>query len=517
MKDWRTNTKIYQINTWVWLNTLSAQTGRPIHLGTVPDAEIARLATLGFDAIWLMGVWHRSPATRSSALQYKHEYRDALPDITDEDIVGSAYSIGAYEVEGALGGRAGLAKFRARMRQHGVRLILDFVPNHTSADHPWLASQPDAYVTAPTDAGAHPPDGFFRATRAGGQPYFVAHGRDPYFPPWIDTAQLNAFSPAYRALATETLLDIASQCDGVRCDMAMLLMNEVFQRVWGWRVGPAPKTEYWLDVIPRIRAEHPEFFFMAEVYWGLEGALQAQGFDYTYDKSLYDHLVHGDIEAVRSRLGDPPARQAHGLRFIENHDEPRAAVAFGGIERTRPAAVLIGTLPGAVLYHDGQFIARRAKLPVQIRRQPLEKRNRALEVFYTRLLAEISEPVYREGEWQLLESQGAYVQCDRCASLLVYRWRSADDYRVVAVNLTAQWVMGLVPILDFPDLARHRWQVYDALHDRYAVYDGATVAERGLYIELDPFGASILRFSRLQTGMGRGRQEIQVVRYPPDA
>ena len=119
----------------------------------------------------------------------------------------------------------------------------------------------------------------------------LANGRDPYFPAWPDVVQLNAFAEELRGAATDVLTGIAEQCDGVRCDMAMLMMNDVFARTWGGRVGPAPQTDYWPEVIGRVRESHPGFLFLAEAYWDLEWDLQQQGFDYCYDKRLYDRLL----------------------------------------------------------------------------------------------------------------------------------------------------------------------------------------------------------------------------------
>ena len=134
-----------------------------------------------------------------------------------------------------------------------------------------------------------------RSCDAGGG--VLANGRDPYFAAWPDVVQLNAFSPDLRAAVIATLSSIGEQCDGVRCDMAMLMMNDTFERTWGERAGPRPEADYWPTVIPAVKTTHPEFVFMAEAYWDLEWALLEQGFDYCYDKRLYDRLVHDGAES----------------------------------------------------------------------------------------------------------------------------------------------------------------------------------------------------------------------------
>ena len=235
---WRANPKIYEINTWVWLNHLSRKCKRDITLANVPENELAELAEWRFDAVWLMGVWHRGQATRISALNYLHEYRHALPDVSETDVPGSAYAICDYQVEEQLGGREGLALFRERLRAHDLKLILDFVPNHVATDHRWINEHPEYFVCGnPVDL-KEIPESFFSVAKGDGDELVIAHGRDPYFPAWIDTAQLNAFHPGLRhAIDRYTVIDIGSQCDGLRCDMAMLPTNAIFSRTWGDRAG----------------------------------------------------------------------------------------------------------------------------------------------------------------------------------------------------------------------------------------------------------------------------------------
>ena len=110
--------------------------------------------------------------------------------------------------------------------------------------------------------------------------------------------QVNAFEPSFRPAVIELLLGVADQCDGLRCDMAMLLINNIFARTWGDRAGQMPATEYWSDVITAIKQRHPHFVFIAEAYWDLEWELQQQGFDYCYDKRLYDRLELEESQAV---------------------------------------------------------------------------------------------------------------------------------------------------------------------------------------------------------------------------
>ena len=267
---------IYEINTIAWLSGLSRRAGVPVTLATVPDAEWEAIAALGAHAVWLMGVWERSPAGLAVALAHaglQQEFRRALPDLTPDDIAASPYCVRRYVADGRFGGFAGLAIARKQLASRGVGLVLDFVPNHLARDHPWVETHPERFIHGTPADLARDPDAFFQAG-----PHVIACGKDPYFPPWSDVAQVNAFSPGLRMGTVDALRDIASQCDGVRCDMAMLLMTDVFARTWGDRAGTAPGDDFWPGVISRVLAQAPHFTFIAEAYWIASGRCSSRAF-----------------------------------------------------------------------------------------------------------------------------------------------------------------------------------------------------------------------------------------------
>ena len=315
-----------------------------------------------------------------------------------------------------------------RSRFAGSALILDYVPNHVAPDHPWVAEHPECFLAGSEDELAEHPEAFVRT--AGG---IYANGRDPYFPAWPDVVQLNAFSPALRDLVAEMLIAVGRQCDGLRCDMAMLMTNDVFTRTWGSRAGPAPGEDFWPTLIPRVKQAHPDLLFIAEAYWDMEWTLQQQGFDLCYDKRLYDRLVHESPDSVRTHLLADPAYQERLLRFIENHDEPRAAATFPPA-KARAAAVVFSTLEGARLYHDGQLEGRRIHIPVFLGRGPDEPVDTDLRSFYERLLAAVSDADLRDGDWQQCECLG-WPDNDSYRQLVSWCWSSDGSRNLVVVNL----------------------------------------------------------------------------------
>jgi hypothetical protein len=482
-------TVIYELNTLVWLGELSKRYGRRVTLGNVPGEVWDEVARPGVDTVWLMGVWERSPAGLTIALRDDRllaSFREALPDLTPADIAGSPYCVRNYVVDESLGGPEGLATARAELAARGVRLILDYVPNHVAPDHPWLTERPGCLVRGTPDDLARTPEAFLEAD---GQVY--ARGRDPYFPPWPDVAQLNAFSDDLRAAAVDTLAAIGDQADGVRCDMAMLLMNDVFAKTWGSLAGAAPSEDFWRYVIPRVRERHPDILFVAEAYWDLEWPLQQQGFDYCYDKRLYDRLVHEDAGSVRAHLGADLGYQRQLVRFLENHDEPRAAATLPD-GRERAAAVAVATLPGATLWHEGQFEGRRVRPPVFLSRRPQEPADASLRDFYDRLVTAVA-PV-REGDWQLLTCTG-WPDNDTHDNLLAWSWTGGQERYLVVINYSDGPAQGRVP-LPWTDLHGQSCELTELLAENTYERDGDELFDPGLFVALDAWHWHLLSLSR---------------------
>jgi hypothetical protein len=496
MKSWPQYPVIYEINTWVWLNELSRKYGRPITLATVPAEQWSRLSSFGFDAIWLMGVWERSPAgiaiaNRNTGLLA--DFRRALPDFRPEDNVGSPYCIRRYVADEHLGGPEGLKAARRELARRGLKLIVDFVPNHVAPDHPWVLSHPEYFIQGTEEDLRREPASF---AQVGGR--VLACGRDPYFPAWPDVLQLNAFQPGLRQAVIGTLAEIADQSDGVRCDMAMLFLNSIFERTWGPRAGPQPATEYWQDVIGAVRRTHPDFLFVAEAYWDREWELQQQGFDYCYDKRLYDRLEHDTARSVELHLGADPAYQDKLVRFIENHDEPRAASIFSPAQE-RAAAVTITTLPGARLFHEGQFEGRKIKLPVFLGRRPAEPVDADLQAFYETLLNADFLEALREGNWQLCGRTG-WPDNASFLNLVAWSWHSAEEHRLIVVNLSNAPAQGMVR-LPWEDLPGSRWRVTDLFAGQVYEHGGDEIYYPGLYVDLPPWGFHILTAVALERVM----------------
>ncbi len=471
---------LYQVNTRAWLNGGT--------LDQVADADLDRIAAQGFDWVWFLGVWQTGEKGREAALAdpaLMAEYRRALADFQERDVCGSCFSISAYTVDRSLGGDAALARLRERLHQRGLRLMVDLVPNHTALDHHWVGEHPEFYVRGTESDLNRSPHNYCRVDLPGGGQTILAHGRDPYFPGWQDTLQLNYAEQAMQEAMSAEVVKIAERADGVRCDMAMLILPEVFERTWGLRSWP-----FWPDAIARVRVHRPEFTFLAEVYWDLEWELQQQGFDYTYDKRLYDRLRQGQARPVRDHLRADPAFQCRSARFLENHDEPRAAATFPG-EMHRAAAVLAFLSPGLRFFHQGQLEGRRIRVPVQLCRAPVEAVDRDIEAFYESLLRCLRDPVVREGDWKLVECVQAWEGNGSWDGFIAFGWRGAGErLLLIAVNYAANRGQCRVR-LPFAEIRGKQVRLQDLFSPATYEHDGGELLDSGLYLDLEPWGFNV--------------------------
>ena len=483
-----------QINTRVWLYELGLRLGHPATLADVDDAVFDRLAAERFDWIWLLGIWQTGQAGREVSRtrpEWQLEYREVLPDFTAADVGGSPFAVTEYVVNRDFGGPRALEGFRKRLAERGIKLMLDFVPNHTALDHPWVRSHPEFYIAGSEEDLAREPQNYRRVATGRG-PCVLAHGRDPYFPGWPDTLQINYRDVGLRQGMLDVLDTIADQCDGVRCDMAMLLLPDVIARTWGDRARPAGgkapiDDPFWPGAIEHVRRRRPDFVFMAEAYWDLEWTLQQQGFDYTYDKRLYDRLRAQDAGAVRGHLLADLDYQRHSVRFLENHDEPRAAAVFPP-DVHRAAAVVTFLVPGLRFIHEGQALGRRFRASNHLRRRAPEPVDRDLQSFYERLFACLQRTDVRGGEWRLLDCESAWDDNPTWRRFIAFSWEAPGRRLLVAVNYGPTQAQCYVR-LPWTDLDGHPVVFQDLLIPaiRYE-RAGADLTRRGLYLDVAAWG-----------------------------
>lgn len=478
---------LYQINTRVWLTELSHTLGRRATLDDIPDAALDEFARQGFDWIWLLSVWQTGPFAQAISRKnagWRHEFDQTLPDLTDDDIAGSGFAITSYTVHTDLGGDAALARLRERLKKRGLKLMLDFVPNHMAPDHPWVEQHPDYFIGGSEIDLVRTPQNFFRVPTKSGSRLF-AHGRDPYFDGWPDTIQLNYGNPELQKAMIGELTRIAGQCDGVRCDMAMLVLPDVFERTWGIRA-----ELFWPKATESVRRAHPNFQFMAEVYWDLEWTMQHQGFDYAYDKRLYDRLREHHARPVREHFHAGLDYQDKLARFLENHDEPRTAATFSR-DVHEAAAVITFLSPGLRFFHQGQFEGRLKRISPHLVRAPAEPIDTELAEFYARLLTALRQPAVRDGNWLLVECRPAWDGNPTHDCFIAFAWEKSPTERVIAAVNYSEHQSQTKLRLPFAIESNKTYRFQDLLHNASYDRSGADLSTSGLFVDLPAWGSHV--------------------------
>lgn len=483
---------LYQINTRVWLTALSQDLGRPATLDDIPDTTLDRLGEMKLDWVWLLSVWCTGELGRKISLEhpdFRRDFKETLPDLCDDDIGGSGFSIAGYTVHPSLGGDDALKRLRSRLEKRGLKLMLDFVPNHIGPDHPWIKEHPDYFVSGTTRDLESSPENY-TLVKHGDTETVLAYGRDPYFAGWPDTIQLDYSHAATTEAMLQELLRIADQCDGVRCDMAMLILPEVFEKTWGRQA-----QSFWPMAIKAVREKKPHFTFMAEVYWDMEWTLHQLGFDYAYDKRLYDRLREGHTKAIREHYYAGLDYQNKLVRFLENHDEPRVAATFDQPSH-QAAAVITFLSPGLRFFHDGQFEGRTKRISPHLVRAPQEPHNDVTQHFYDMLLNALRKPVLRDGRWQMLHALPAWDGNESHEFYLAFAWQEAGGAEiVVCVNYSPTDAQCFVE-LPFADFAGRTIQLTDLMSEARYERDGDDLLSRGLYLDLHAWGYHVFEVHR---------------------
>ena len=482
----RTNPHVLEINARAWIEEIKRETGQYTTLAEVPEHFFADLKELGFDAIWLMGVWLESPASRDIARNepdINALLQKAAPGYSKDDIIGSQYSIYGYQVNPVFGGDEALLKFKKRLNDYGISLFLDFAGNHFAKDHPLTLTEPDLFIHSKKE----PADkNLFFQTKNGD---WLAHGRDPHYPPWTDTVQLNLFNPKTRALLMEKLLKLTDMCDGLRCDMVMLMLNKIFKGTWGQYVPEEmPHDEFWPGAIRQVKAKSPGFSFLAEVYWGLEWEVQESGFDYTYDKTLYDRLLMSTPQDIAGHLHAEHLYQKRSIRFISNHDEQAPITAFGRA-KSKAAAVAAATITGMRLFTMQQLRGDTVRLPIQYLPKNMTF-DKDIFAFYKRLLAIINHPCFHGGQWVVKHPRPVDEKDMSANNILAWEWTQFTTCKIVLVNYSDKPARCYLSIGKVP--AEETLLITEEFTNQSWRAPTATVKTKGLKLDFAPYECKIL-------------------------
>ncbi|MFA6978897.1 MAG: alpha-amylase family glycosyl hydrolase [Ignavibacteriaceae bacterium] len=489
------NPKLLEINVRLLVRRFDSE-GKKAMLADIPSSYWKNFADQGIEIIWLMGIWQTTDILidRCCFEEYLiQSYNRSLKDWQRKDVIGSPYAIDTYEVNRELGSKNDLLQLKKTLNELNIKLLLDFVPNHFSAETKLLKTHPDIFLETTEEVLSSDRHTFYRPIQ---QPHRIfAHGRDPFFPAWTDTIQLNYFNLKTREFLTSTLIEIAELCDGVRCDMAMLTLNNVFGNTWRGVINeylhPKPEDEFWKSAITEVKNDHPDFLFLAEAYWNLEWDLQQLGFDFTYDKRLLDRLKDGTPKNIHDHLRADISFQSKSARFTENHDEERAIHSLG-MEKSFAAAVIISTIPGMRFYFDGQTDGKKIKLPVQLGREPKESNNRTVAAFYHKLFQLTKNEIFSLGSWELKDTLPGWEKDRTYENLLTWNWTYNSLHCLVVVNYSNVSSQGRIKI--HPKDSEELIILTDLWDGEEYIRSANEVLYSGLFVGLNPYQIHLLQY-----------------------
>jgi len=475
---------IYEISTRPWLYELSKKYSKSItKLRDIPLQEFDTLKSSGIDYVWMMGVWQLGPYGLS--LDKQNDYSSVLPGYTEDDIIGSPYAITEYKCNSEIGSDDDLKWLKQQLNSKGLKLLLDFVPNHSACDAPTATSHPEYYVRAPKGTSSYDPKYY---TSEG-----LAHGKDPYFDPWPDVIQWNYFEPKTRDFMKSNLLKTLSLSDGVRCDMAHLELNDVFANTWNKELSSwgysKPSTEFWKEALSEAKQQYPNAIFLAEVYedWEIQ-KLYELGFTYCYDKALLDKC-----EGSASDINDYIHYKnedffGHAAHFVENHDENRAVYNMGSVSKADAAGTIAATVGGMIFMNHGQWSGLRNKLDVHLRRSADEPESSTAKNHYSKLMQIVKNDAFRSANYYFVYN----VNGENAKNFVAYIRKGSNPYLVV-VNYSNGYGCANVPIHDIN--GNGDVNIYEMFSDTQYVRDADTCRSTGLTVCLDAYQSQIFKYN----------------------
>jgi glycosidase len=407
--DWMPNVVMIAKSTYVWLDQLSKKYQRHLHkLDHIPDEELDILAQRGFNALWLIGIWERSPASQ------KIKQMCGNPEA-----VSSAYSLYDYIIANDLGGDSAFENLRTRAWKRGIRVASDMVPNHTGIYSKWVIEHPHWYIQSghpvypsysfnganlshDDRVGIYIEDGYWSRSDAAvlfkrvdhytGDVRYIYHGNDGTSMPWNDTAQLNYLIPEVREAVIQTIIHVARKFPIIRLDAAMTLTKRHFQRLWFPQPGSGGDipsraefglireqfnelfpVEFWREVVDRIAQEVPDTLLLAEAFWMMEGYfVRTLGMHRVYNSAFMNMLKNEENQKYRQAIKDVmhfnPEIMKRYVNFMNNPDEETAVAQFGKDDKYLGVCTMMVTLPGLPMFGHGQIEGFTEKYGMEYRR-----------------------------------------------------------------------------------------------------------------------------------------------------
>lgn len=493
------NNIIYQIDIREFFNRLKSEDSKIKTLLDLPDKFFFSLSQLGINYLWLLGIYEPSQLSKKISIEMKElhrRYYESLPDWKEEDVIGSPYAIKSYKIWEEIGGEKIYHAFREKIyKKFGLKIILDFVPNHLAIDNPIVKKHPEYFINIEDSSKFNAED--YTEIEINNKKYRIAHGRDPYFPAWKDTLQLDYRSKGARNFMINELLKLSEKCDGVRCDMSMLVLSEIFFN--NWKQFPPPKDlvpaakEFWFEAIQKVKKVNPDLIFIAEVYWNKEQDLLDLGFDYVYGKKFYEFIVHNNIGIINEYIKRIFANHRKRFLFLENHDEPRSAHIFS-TEHLKAVATLVYSLPSMKLIYDGQLEGRKFPHAIQLKRLHPEPIDYDLRNHYLKLFSAIKNSTISRGYFKPLTPQPAWQGSVSNYNFVIFFYEDDQlNKDLIVINFSDYQSQCKVKIESF-DLIGKTFLIKDRLSSEEYIRSGDEMFYSGLYLDLKPYQSQIFQF-----------------------
>ena len=477
---------LYEINIRPWLYELSKKYEKSItKIRDIPLQELDYLKENGIDIIWMMGVWQLGEygLEFDKTIDY---YSNYLPDWKEEDVIGSPFAITEYTCNKELGTNEDLIWLRLQINERNMKLMLDFVPNHSAVDAPSAEFNPKLYIRAPEgkkDSG--------RYTNLG-----YAYGRySNNADAWKDVIQFNYWEEETRKFMKDNLMTVLNYADGVRVDSSSLVLNDVFVKVWEEELNywgyTKPKTEFYEEAINEIKLKYPNAILLAEVYedWETE-LIYKVGFHYTYNKPLLNSLIGESSDVNKYLLNTKPEFLAHSTHFVENHDEDRVVFSMkGNIEKAKAAGTIAATIGGMIFINHGQWSGYMNKLEVHLRRGAEEMEDGGVIRYYKKLMKIIQEPAFTGLKYSYIDNKTGEKKDD----FIAYLREEDKSYYLVVVNYSNTAGCANIPINNIK--GNGEVKLFEAIDDVEYIRNADVIKNEGLIVCLHPWQVQIFKYN----------------------
>ena len=478
-----THPYVYEISTRPWLYELSKKYGKSItKLKDIPTEEFDSFAENGVDIVWMMGIWKLG----EYGVEYDRNrtYENYLPDWTVEDVIGSPFAITEYVCNPELGEDDDILNLRIELNIRGIKLMLDFVPNHSAHDNELAYNDPYMFIRAPT--------GITDESRF--SPRGIAFGSDIGHKPWKDVIQYNYWEYKTIQIMKDNFLKVLTLADAARCDRAYLILNDVFEDAWKAELNAysyiRPNTEFWSYAIQEGRNINPNAILLAESYdEKYSKKLLELGFNYVYNKDLLDKIVISAKDVKEYMKSKNSTFLDTACNFVENHDELRIAFKTGDdYKKAMAAGTLAATFGGMIFVNHGQWEGKKKNLDVHLRRATYESDNLIVKDYYKKLSKVLREPAFRSSNFYFVDNMTGGKKDD----FIAYIREEGDNHYIVIVNYSSSQGCAYVPI---HNIKGYRYcLIHEALSNQEYI---KTVkdAKNGMFVCLDAWETQIFQYN----------------------